>query len=69
MWYSSVGQARRVLKAWHGIAPSGRMAGLCEICGCHYSILDKKDFPDFACREWKEAVARGEYLPQKEEKP
>jgi hypothetical protein len=62
VWYESVPKARKIKKLWNGVAPNGHMAGLCNQCGCHYSIRDPEHdkYPQHACKEWKEKVANGE---------
>lgn len=61
VWYPSVEQARKVI-AKLGFAPEGSGSGLCKVCSCHYSYGTKefKKHLEFACREWKDKVARGE---------
>ena len=63
VWYPSVEQARRVITAL-GFTPNGRDSGLCEQCSCHYSYGTPEwgKYPEFACCEWKEKVARGEIV-------
>ena len=59
IWFNSVSEARKFIEK-HGRI-SGRDSGLCEQCGCHYSVGSKehKQYPEFACRDWKRII-RGE---------
>ena len=59
VWYPTVAQARKVIKAL-GYAPDGTQSGLCEQCSCHYSSFTEeyRKYPEFACQEWKESVAK-----------
>lgn len=58
VWFASVKQARQVIGRL-GRAPKGHESGLCPKCSCYYSFGSKqyKQYPEFACREWKRSIA------------
>lgn len=53
IWFKNVKEVRKFVKKFGRI--TGRDAGLCKKCACHYSYGTKewKKYPEYACKEWK----------------
>jgi hypothetical protein len=60
VWYDNPEQARRVLRQWNGVAPSGWTSGFCANCTSNDAVHGTVHL---ACHDWKNKVASGEITP------
>lgn len=59
VWYKSVPACRALLRHL-GRVPDGHDLGLCELCSCSYSVVQKgnKAYPEFVCKSYKEGLSK-----------
>lgn len=59
VWFNSVPACRAMLRSLNRV-PTGRDAGLCEKCRCHYSITNPnyKLYEDHACKKFKQSMTK-----------
>ena len=59
VWFNSVPACRALLRHL-GKVPRGQDVGLCDICACRYSVIERgnKSYPEFVCRKYKEGLTK-----------